>query len=392
MPASGAGGRSAGPRRAEVLASLSIAIDLGLGLPAEHVLGSARIAALLADRLDLDEPAAGVRLLHQPGALDRLSCRLPRVQQVVRRRPRDAARQLRPRLGRAALPALPGTPYRLRPSRRYERARLLLTLLATPRTRMAALIHSHCLSAGLMAEHIGLDTCVRDAVAELLRALGRVGAAGRADGSPSSRCRPGWSSWRRPSRCTCAGTASRARSPWRAAEAGPSSTRSWWRSSRAVVPSWPAWPRATRGRRRWLSRRTGTSCSTTPRPTRSCRRWATSSTSSAPSRSATHAPWPSWPGRQPARLGLPGPDVTRRTTRRLRARPRADGRAELGLGEGRKPHRVRPGADPALPLPHRSHPEPGHRARGRLLDRRAAPRTPRRVRLPPRDRRLRACR
>src|SRR6476620_9986579 len=53
MPASEAGSRSAGPRRAEVLAAKSIAIDLGLGLPAEHVLRSSRIAALLADRLEL---------------------------------------------------------------------------------------------------------------------------------------------------------------------------------------------------------------------------------------------------------------------------------------------------------------------------------------------------
>ena len=45
------------------------------------------------------------------------------------------------------------------------RTRLLLTLLLTPRTRMAALIHSHCQSAGLMAEHVGLDRSVGEAVA-----------------------------------------------------------------------------------------------------------------------------------------------------------------------------------------------------------------------------------
>lgn len=42
------------PRRAEVLAALSVAIDLGLGQPAEHMLRSALIATRLADRLGLD--------------------------------------------------------------------------------------------------------------------------------------------------------------------------------------------------------------------------------------------------------------------------------------------------------------------------------------------------
>lgn len=41
------------PRRSEMLAALSIAIDLGLGQPSEHVLRSTLIATRLADRLDL---------------------------------------------------------------------------------------------------------------------------------------------------------------------------------------------------------------------------------------------------------------------------------------------------------------------------------------------------
>ncbi len=38
------------PRRAEVLAALSLAIDLGLGQPMEHMLRSALIATRLAGR------------------------------------------------------------------------------------------------------------------------------------------------------------------------------------------------------------------------------------------------------------------------------------------------------------------------------------------------------
>ena len=43
------------PRRAEVLAGLSVAIDLGLGQPAENMLGAAVIACRLADRAGLAE-------------------------------------------------------------------------------------------------------------------------------------------------------------------------------------------------------------------------------------------------------------------------------------------------------------------------------------------------
>ncbi len=43
------------PTRAEVLAALSVAIDLGLGQPAEHMLRSALIATRIADRLGLSQ-------------------------------------------------------------------------------------------------------------------------------------------------------------------------------------------------------------------------------------------------------------------------------------------------------------------------------------------------
>src|SRR6266508_3085105 len=44
-------------RRAELIAALSLAIDLGLGQPMEHVLHACRLAVRLGDHLGLDEPA-----------------------------------------------------------------------------------------------------------------------------------------------------------------------------------------------------------------------------------------------------------------------------------------------------------------------------------------------
>ena len=49
---------AAPPTRAEVLAALSVAIDLGLGQPAEHMLRSALIATRLADRMGLTRHSA----------------------------------------------------------------------------------------------------------------------------------------------------------------------------------------------------------------------------------------------------------------------------------------------------------------------------------------------
>ncbi len=78
------------------------------------------------------------------------------------------------------------------------------------------------------------------------------------------------------------------------------------------------------------------------------------------------------------------------TTGGVRARPRPDGRAELGLGEAGHPDGVGPGAHPAVPLPDRPHPQPRAGAAGRGLDRRGTPRAPRRLRLPAWAERVRA--
>ena len=49
------GERDSGVRLAELVAAFSLAIDLGLGQPAEHMLRSALIATRIADRLGLSQ-------------------------------------------------------------------------------------------------------------------------------------------------------------------------------------------------------------------------------------------------------------------------------------------------------------------------------------------------
>src|SRR3954451_11892508 len=159
-PAEGIG---SGGRRAEVLAALSISIDLGLGLPMEHVLRSSLLAAMLADELDLDDEQRAT--VYYTNLVLWIGCHADSHEFS-----RWFGDDLAMRRDSYALDWA-GLPYLLYLVRRTgserppsERARLLLTLLLTPRRRMAALIHSHCLSASLMAERIGLDACVRDAV------------------------------------------------------------------------------------------------------------------------------------------------------------------------------------------------------------------------------------
>ena len=158
-----AGPSRVGARRAEVLAALSIAIDLGLGLPMEHVLRSSLIASMLADELGLDDEESatvyytnlvlwigchadshefshwfGDDLAFRAGTYEYDWSGLPYFRYVMSH------------IG-SGQPA-------------HRRAQLVLAMMLTPRARMAALIHSHCLSAGLMAGRIGLDPAVGDAV------------------------------------------------------------------------------------------------------------------------------------------------------------------------------------------------------------------------------------
>lgn len=155
--------RGAGARRAEVLAALSISIDLGLGLPMEHVLRSSLIAAMLADELDLDEEQRAT--VYYTNLVLWIGCHAD-SHEFSRWFGDDLAmRRDSYQLDWSGLPYLL---YLLGRTGSHQplsrRTQMLLTLMLSPKTRMAALIHSHCQSAGLMAERVGLDTGVGDAL------------------------------------------------------------------------------------------------------------------------------------------------------------------------------------------------------------------------------------
>jgi HD-GYP domain-containing protein (c-di-GMP phosphodiesterase class II) len=150
-------------RRAEVLAALSICIDLGLGLPMEHVLRSSLLASMLADELGLSDQERAT--VYYTNLVLWIGCHAD-SHEFSRWFGDDLA--MRRDSYELDWTGLPYLRFLLQRSGSHQplsrRTQLLFTLVVAPRTQMAALIHSHCVSAGLMAERIGLDRAVAEAV------------------------------------------------------------------------------------------------------------------------------------------------------------------------------------------------------------------------------------
>lgn len=153
-----------GPRRAELLAALSLAIDLGLGQPMEHMLRSAVLAGRIAERMGLDARQQAV--VYYANLVAWIGCHADshELAQVfgddialradtygVDMTGLPFLRMLTGHVGRG----LDG------PRRGLEVAAFLLTA----RRRMAELIGSHCASAGALSDRVGLDRQVGAALA-----------------------------------------------------------------------------------------------------------------------------------------------------------------------------------------------------------------------------------
>ena len=155
------GNPGAGVRRAELLAALSLAIDLGLGQPMEHVLRSSLLAATLAERAGLDATARATvfytNLVMWIGCHadshelsrwfgDDIAYRRDTFE--VDARGLQFARFLLLHVGKGSPPT--------------ARAAALLALLASPRAVLTRVVHSHCTSASVLADQLGLGPEVAD--------------------------------------------------------------------------------------------------------------------------------------------------------------------------------------------------------------------------------------
>ncbi|MEO3760987.1 HD domain-containing phosphohydrolase [Mycobacterium sp. B14F4] len=146
-----------------MLAALSVAVDLGLGQPAEHMLRSALIAARLAHRLDLPERQRDA--VYYCTLIMWIGCHADSHEYARWFGDDIAVRRS------SYLVDWSGLPYQRflltnigRGESLLTRLKTTATLYANARGHISQLIHSHCTSASLLAERIGLDTDVQDAM------------------------------------------------------------------------------------------------------------------------------------------------------------------------------------------------------------------------------------
>ena len=151
------------PTRAEVLAALSVAIDLGLGQPAEHMLRSALIATRIADRVGLAPSQRDC--IYYATLIMWIGCHADSHEYA-----RWFGDDIAVRRG-SYLVDWSGLPYQRfllanvgRGESLLSRLKTVATLYANARGQISQLIHSHCTSAALLAERIGLSADVQTAL------------------------------------------------------------------------------------------------------------------------------------------------------------------------------------------------------------------------------------
>ncbi|MFE6736478.1 HD domain-containing phosphohydrolase [Microbacterium sp. NPDC057650] len=152
------------PTRGETIAALSVAIDLGLGQPAEHMLRAAILSCRIADRLGL--PAARRGGAYYSTLLMWIGCTAD-SQEYARWFGDDiAVRAASYTVDWAGLPFLrflmahvaEGLPP-------VTRAVTLAEMMTDARGNLSRMLHSHCLSASLLAARLGLSDEVQCAIA-----------------------------------------------------------------------------------------------------------------------------------------------------------------------------------------------------------------------------------
>jgi HD-GYP domain-containing protein (c-di-GMP phosphodiesterase class II) len=146
--------------RTDVLAALSLAIDLGLGQPMDHMLRSAVMGSRLATRLGLDERECGT--VFYTALVMWIGCHADSHEYAQWFGDDIAVRHDSHYIDWS------GAPYRRflmsnlgRGTTLPKRARLAAKIFWDARGNLGGLVHSHCLSAALLAEEIGLgpDVC-----------------------------------------------------------------------------------------------------------------------------------------------------------------------------------------------------------------------------------------
>jgi HD-GYP domain-containing protein (c-di-GMP phosphodiesterase class II) len=153
-------GRASGVALADVMAALSLATDLGLGQPAEHMQRSSRIALRLGRRFSLD--ADLLRRLRDVSLLTYVACPVYGDDVAATFADDIAFRAGVPEVDLAGMPAMV---YMVRcaasSGSALQRARRVGRLMATRGQDVLAQMADHCAAAGVLARDLGLDDVVR---------------------------------------------------------------------------------------------------------------------------------------------------------------------------------------------------------------------------------------
>lgn len=157
-------GSTKGLRRAELLAAISLAIDLGLGQPMEHMLRSSLIATRIAERMGLDAQQRAT--VYYANLVGWIGCHADSHElsalfgdDIAYRADTYAVDMT----GLSFLRLMVSHVGRELP--RWERGIRSVAFVLTARNQVARLIHSHCSSAGVLSDRMGLDRQVGEALA-----------------------------------------------------------------------------------------------------------------------------------------------------------------------------------------------------------------------------------
>ncbi len=152
------------PTRAELLAALSVAIDLGLGQPAEHMLRAALIATRLCDRLGLSRQQRDC--VYYTTLVMWIGCHADSHEYARWFGDDIAVRHDSYLVDWSGIPYLRFLASNVgRGQPLAHRLSVMATLFANARGHISRLIHSHCASAALLADRIGLGPNVQAALA-----------------------------------------------------------------------------------------------------------------------------------------------------------------------------------------------------------------------------------
>ncbi len=152
-----------GLRRAELLAAVSLAIDLGLGQPMEHMLRSSLLAARIAERMGLDAQQRAT--VYYANLVGWIGCHADSHELSALFGDDIAFRADTYDVDMAGLPFLRLMVNHVgRGMPAWERGIRSAAFVLTARNQVAKLINSHCSSAGVLSDRMGLDPQVSDAL------------------------------------------------------------------------------------------------------------------------------------------------------------------------------------------------------------------------------------